>query len=628
MSGLQNLSLEQAAVLIASHVRVKQADIEKQAVPAWGGQHISFAPKNKGIGLTAGYDYLAGTIPIPYLGLDIGGQDHGVSLSGPVPGIGARAGFMSRPPGVTRHIANHRSLWKTIGDSLAGRDREDFLQQEYGPHRAAVFQNMKDKDLLRAMPRITGDDADYAKLPADRQQFLKELAKAIRDPKTYAADDDEILVDDPALLESKTASGRVKQAVESTTKPEYSQTLQQPVTQPDPSRNATSPAGGAPGIMDRIRAALSNIDFGSLANKGMDAAKGFSPGSNPLHAALLGGGLGMGVGALGSLTSSDKEKRKRWLRNALFGGAMGGLGGAGLGAAINYGNKLMTDESARQKAEMDKPQTPVLTDHASHVSGTVADTLSGKNLPSMADILKLRDRAGTAIYNAGAPVVDKLQSAYNDPAGFLEAFRRSTVKPFADDPVGGVSAVANKVKGGIGEVGNALSDVANNPDAFKQSLIDTVGKHQGLLVPGGAVAGAMAANALNNRATAKHQQQMLQTSAANPKFTPFVTGKDGVNAKLRASGHPEVTPQQLAVMGGVQPAKGVPKPPALRPPQVTAMNTAVKAFNPTATPPKPRSRMLWGAGGAVLGGLLNAAYTPHLSQAQKQQQAATLPTLQ
>lgn len=428
-----------------------------------------------------------------------------------------------------------------------------------------------------------------------------------------------------ALIASRV---RVKQAIDSTTKPEYSQAIQQPVTQPDAPRNETSPAQTAPGIMDRVRAALGNIDFGSLANKGMDAAKGFSPMSNPLHAALLGGGLGMGVGALGSLTSSDKEKRKRWLRNALFGGAMGGIGGAGFGAVMNYGNNLRTEQSAREQEALHKPQEPMLTDRASHVAGTVADTVSGKKLPSMEDILKLREGAGSAIYNAGAPIADKLQSIYSDPAGALESFRRSTVKPFVDDPAASVSALAGKAKGGITEVGNVMGDVAANPDAFKQSLIDTVGNHQGMLVPGGAATGATLANSLNNRTMARHQQQQMQAAAANPKFTPFVTGKNGVNEKLRVGGHPEVTPQQLATMGGVQPAKGTPKTPAMQPQQMAAMNTAVKAFNPAATPPKLRNRALWGAGGAAIGGLLNSYYTPHLSAAQKQQQASTPPTFQ
>ena len=56
--------------------------------------------------------------------------------------------------------------------------------------------------------------------------------------------------------------------------------------------------------------------------------------TNPLHAAGAAGVAGAGLGAAGSLMSSDKEKRKRWLQNALFGGTIGGIGGGALSAAM------------------------------------------------------------------------------------------------------------------------------------------------------------------------------------------------------------------------------------------------------------------------------------------------------
>ncbi len=50
--------------------------------------------------------------------------------------------------------------------------------------------------------------------------------------------------------------------------------------------------------------------------------------SNPAHAAMLGGGVGVGGGLLATIIS--KRKKKRWLRNMLMGGALGaGVGGAG-----------------------------------------------------------------------------------------------------------------------------------------------------------------------------------------------------------------------------------------------------------------------------------------------------------
>jgi hypothetical protein len=62
--------------------------------------------------------------------------------------------------------------------------------------------------------------------------------------------------------------------------------------------------------------------------KGMDNPLANFDISNPAHAAMLGGGVGMGGGLLATIMS--KRKKKRWLRNALLGGALGaGIGGAG-----------------------------------------------------------------------------------------------------------------------------------------------------------------------------------------------------------------------------------------------------------------------------------------------------------
>lgn len=570
MSGLQNLSLEQAAVLIASHVRVKQAGLFNKAIPdADITETMVHEPGGKHF--WGGVEQYAEPRLLPRL---IGGD--------------ANARFNSTADLVNKHY-------------------DQVITPE---HVDALRQNMGD-------PELGHPDFRAALL-------VKYLAH--RHPGIFRMRPEGLSNTPVADMAKHLVPPAVKQAVESTTKPEYSQNIQQSPTQPDAPRNATSPAQGEPGIMDRVRAALGNIDFGSLANKGMDAAKGFSPMSNPLHAALLGGGLGMGVGALGSLTSSDKEKRKRWLRNALFGGAMGGIGGAGFGAVMNYGTQLAADNSARQQAELNKLQKPTLPEQGSHVVNTVADTLQGKNLPSVADLQKLREQAGEYIYNAGAPVVDKLQGIASDPLGSLEKFRRSTVKPIVEDPVAAGAAAMNKLKGGVGAVTGAMADVANHPDAFTQSISDSLGKHQGMLVPGGAAIGAGLAHKLNDRAMSRVDPQQLQLATAHPKFMPLVTGRGGVNDKLTSAGHAAITPQQLAAAGGIQPAKGIKPAPALKPQQSRALAGAVQAHNPAAVP-KLRHRGVWGLGGAVVGGLLNAAYTPSQSLAQKQQ-TATPPTLQ
>lgn len=91
-------------------------------LPAWGGREFSLSPRGKGIGLTGGWDHLLGVVPVPNIGVDIGGPHTGVQLSGPIPGIGIRSGFFSRAPGFHTEARYPRSLWKTLSDKARGID--------------------------------------------------------------------------------------------------------------------------------------------------------------------------------------------------------------------------------------------------------------------------------------------------------------------------------------------------------------------------------------------------------------------------------------------------------------------------------------------------------------------------
>jgi len=66
---------------------------------------------------------------------------------------------------------------------------------------------------------------------------------------------------------------------------------------------------------------------------------------SPLNAALIGGGLGLGTGALATMLS--KRKKKRWARNMILGTLLGaGVGGAGGYAANTLGSAIgQTPES-------------------------------------------------------------------------------------------------------------------------------------------------------------------------------------------------------------------------------------------------------------------------------------------
>lgn len=171
-----------------------------------------------------------------------------------------------------------------------------------------------------------------------------------------------------------------------------------------PTPPAAAPPATDPGISERIKQLLGKVDLSALVGKGADAAKSFSPTSNPLHAALLGSGVGAGAGALGALTSSDKEKRKRWLRNMLFGGAMGGIGGGAL-YGMAAGGKGLAKPSAREDSILDTPQEPTLPARVSHAAGTglpliAATTVGGGIAGNLAG--QLHDRRATMRGLSGA----------------------------------------------------------------------------------------------------------------------------------------------------------------------------------------------------------------------------------
>lgn len=90
---------------------------------------------------------------------------------------------------------------------------------------------------------------------------------------------------------------------------------------------ARSPMTKEAGIVEDLLAKLKNMG-NPLANFDI---------SNPAHAAMLGGGIGVGGGLLATIMS--KRKKKRWLRNMLMGGALG----AGIGGAGSYMAKEMPD---------------------------------------------------------------------------------------------------------------------------------------------------------------------------------------------------------------------------------------------------------------------------------------------
>ena len=153
--------------------RMKSA-FEKAALPAFGGRNYSLAPRGMGIGLNAGYDYIGGVLPAPYLGVDVGTPHTGVSLSGPIPGVGIRSGMFTRPPGATSGHNNtnygHRSLWQYLADSYSGRDPKE-IEDDVHNDRMQSMRNVTKDEFHEAIP-------DYHEGPKGKP-ISKDLHKAL-----------------------------------------------------------------------------------------------------------------------------------------------------------------------------------------------------------------------------------------------------------------------------------------------------------------------------------------------------------------------------------------------------------------------------------------------------------------
>jgi hypothetical protein len=139
---------------------------------------------------------------------------------------------------------------------------------------------------------------------------------------------------------------------------------------------------------------------------------------------LIGGGLGAGAGALGSLASelvSGKKNKNRW-RDALTYGLMGGVGGAGLGAA----KQLWSDRNAIDKATtwaQGLPPKEYPSEELAALSKQINDKgIHNSTLAGGAANAAIQGAAGTAGGAAAGAGIDNLLKKYKP-----EAFRPSGV---------------------------------------------------------------------------------------------------------------------------------------------------------------------------------------------------------
>jgi hypothetical protein len=141
---------------------------------------------------------------------------------------------------------------------------------------------------------------------------------------------------------------------------------------------------------------------------------------------LIGGGLGAGAGALGSLGSeylSGKKNKNRW-RDALTYGLMGGVGGAGLGAA----KQLWFDRNAIDKATtwaQGLPAKEYPSEELAAISKQINDKgIHNSTLTGGAASAAIQGTAGAAGGASAGAGIDKLLKKYRP-----ESFRASGVDP-------------------------------------------------------------------------------------------------------------------------------------------------------------------------------------------------------
>lgn len=96
-------------------------------LPAFGGGKYT-TKRRGGFRGEAGYDYLAGVLPLPSVGFSVGNDKMEVGLSGPLPGISFTSGRDKDSYGWDNDFT--RSLPKVIADKIQGRTKYDHFNDE------------------------------------------------------------------------------------------------------------------------------------------------------------------------------------------------------------------------------------------------------------------------------------------------------------------------------------------------------------------------------------------------------------------------------------------------------------------------------------------------------------------
>jgi len=316
--------------------------------------------------------------------------------------------------------------------------------------------------------------------------------------------------------------------------------------------------------------------------------------SNPLHAALLGGGLGLGAGGLSSLMSDDEDKRKNWLSRALSGATMGAMGAGGLSAALGpAGLGGLTKED---------PNNPPGPDPKDIKQQPDIFTALSHGVKPITDVLSMPDSG--LIHKALKPVDD-----------LSAAFPGSTIAAGGLAGVASVNALNNR------NAKQQLPTTLANPDFMKKNIPGvnatlTAGGHSAITPEQLAAISGGAKWPLPGAGLA---------AAAKDKLSPIL---EAVKNEFKAPA-PRQRPNPNAIPVLRQPPQpATPTPPlkqaipAVSRPQMQQLLRAQDAFAPTAV---KRRRTLGGLLGAGTGVLLNATHAPHLSQNEIEAQSRVRP---
>jgi hypothetical protein len=154
------------------HHMEKEAFIPIPLPSTGGGSYVT----NHGLGVEAGYNHILGVLPVPEVGLRYGDEDGGITLSGPIPGIGIDNGTV---PGKWNWNRN-RSLWQYLKDKYQG---EVDIDLEDGTETRISEQDYDKLEKYKQAARRALEEGDDKALNAASRKYYKVYDAIVKQKK-------------------------------------------------------------------------------------------------------------------------------------------------------------------------------------------------------------------------------------------------------------------------------------------------------------------------------------------------------------------------------------------------------------------------------------------------------------